>query len=155
MTTVFFFLHIFTGSVGRRILLVVPVDTLYRTSIISSSTVLPLNLFVNLSLAPLSLFLTYGPDLGVWPDCWVSAEFLCAPIPRRGSASTTTSTSQKSVTQNYISGRNLKSICNRKKITLLKSIERKTVYSSSEFKAIQSLAHWQMDLHIVRYTDLS
>ena len=32
------------------------VDTLYRTSIISSSTVLPLNPFVNLSLGPLSLF---------------------------------------------------------------------------------------------------
>ena len=65
MATVFFYLYIFTGSVGRRILLVVPVDTLYRTSIISSSTVLLLNLFVNLSLAPLSLFLTYGPDLGM------------------------------------------------------------------------------------------
>ena len=90
MVTVFFYLHIFTGSVGRRILLVVPVDTLYRTSIISSSTVLPLNFFVNLSLAPLSLFLTYGPDLGVWPDCCVSAEFLRAPIPRKGSGSTTT-----------------------------------------------------------------
>ena len=38
MATVFFYPHIFTGSVGRRILLVVPVDTLYRTSIISSST---------------------------------------------------------------------------------------------------------------------
>ena len=59
-------------------------DTLYRTSIISSSTVLPLNLLVSLSLASLSLFLTYGPDLGVWPDCWVSAEFLRAPIPRKG-----------------------------------------------------------------------
>ena len=84
MTTVFFYLHIFTGSVGRRILVVVPVDTLHRTSIISSSTVLPLNLFVNLSLAPLSLFLIYGPNRGVWPDCWVSEEFLCAPIPRKG-----------------------------------------------------------------------
>ena len=92
MVTVYFYLHIFTGSVGRRILLVVPVDTLYRTSIISSSTVLSLNLFVNLSLAPLSLFLTYGPDLGVWPDCWASAEFLHAPIPRKGSGSTTTTT---------------------------------------------------------------
>ena len=81
-----------TGSVGRRILLVVPVDTLYRTSITSSSTVLPLNLFVNLSLAPLSLFLTYGPDLGVWPDCGVSAEELRAPIPRKGLGSTTTTT---------------------------------------------------------------
>ena len=92
MTTVFFYLHIFTGSVGRRILLVLPVDTLYRTSIISSSTVLPLNHFVNLSLDPLSLFLTYGPEPGVWPGCWVSAEFLRAPIPRKGSGSTTSTT---------------------------------------------------------------
>ena len=45
MATVFFYPHIFTGSVGRRILLVVPVDTLYRTSIISTSTDLPLNPF--------------------------------------------------------------------------------------------------------------
>ena len=92
MATVFFYPHIFTGSVGRRILFVVPVDTLYRTSIISSSTVLPLNPFINLSLAPLSPFLIYGPDLGVWPNCWVSAEFLRAPIPRKGSGSTTTTT---------------------------------------------------------------
>ena len=81
---------IFTGSVGKRILIVVPVDTLYRTSIIFSSTVVLLNPFANLSLAPLSLFSIYGPDLGVWPDCWVSAEFLRAPIPRKGSGSTTT-----------------------------------------------------------------
>ena len=92
MATVFFYLHIFTGSVGRRILLVVPVDTLYRTSIISSSTVLPLNPCVNLSLAPLSLFLTYSPNFGVWPDCWFSAEFLRVPIPRKGSGSPTTTT---------------------------------------------------------------
>ena len=90
MVTVFY-LHIFTGSVGRRILIAVPVDTLYRTPIISSSTVLLLNPFANLSLALLSLFSIYGPDLGVWPDCWVSAEFLRAPIPRKGSGSTTTS----------------------------------------------------------------
>ena len=83
-------LHIFTGSVGKRLLIVVPVDTLYRTSMISSSTVVLLNPFANLSLAPLSLFSIYGPDLGVWPDCWVSAEFLRAPIPRKGSGSTTT-----------------------------------------------------------------
>ena len=92
MVTVFFYLLIFTGSVGRRILIVVPVDTLYRTSIISSSTVLLLNPFANLSLAPLSLFSIYGADLGMWPDCWVSAEFLRAPIPRKGSGSTTTTT---------------------------------------------------------------
>ena len=90
MATVFFYLYIFTGSVGRIILLAVPVDTFYRTLIISSSTVLPLNLFVNLFLAPLSLFLFYGPDLGVWPDCWVSAEFLHPPIPRKGPDSLTT-----------------------------------------------------------------
>ena len=87
----FFYPHIFTGSVGRRTLLVVPVDTLYRTSIISSSTVLPLNPFVNLSLAPLSLFSIYGPDLGCCPTVG-SREFLRAPIPRKGSGSTTTTT---------------------------------------------------------------
>ena len=38
----------------------------------------------------LPLFLICGPDLGVWPDCWVSAEFLRAPIPRKRSGSTTT-----------------------------------------------------------------
>ena len=90
MVTVFFYFHIFTGSVGKRILIVVPVDTLYRTSIISASTVVLLNPFANLSLARLSLFSIYGPDLGVWPDCWVSAEFLRAPIPRKESGSTTT-----------------------------------------------------------------
>ena len=68
MATVFFYPHIFTGSVGRRILLVVPVDTLYRTSIISSSTVLPLNPFVNLSLAPFSLhFRSMVQTLGCGP----------------------------------------------------------------------------------------
>ena len=90
MVTVFFYPHIFTGSVGKRILIVVPVDTLHRTSIISSSTVLPLNPFVNLSLAPLSLFSIYGPDLGVWPDYWVFVDFLRAPIPRKESGSTIT-----------------------------------------------------------------
>ena len=38
----------------------------------------------------LSLFLIYGPDLGVWPNCWVSTKFLRAPIPQKGSGSTTT-----------------------------------------------------------------
>ena len=80
------------SSYLHRILLVVPMDTLYRTSIISSSTVLPLNPFANLSLAPLSLFSIYGLDLGVWPDCWVFAEFLRTPIPRKRSGSTTTTT---------------------------------------------------------------
>ena len=51
-----------------------------------------LNPSVNLSLAPLSLLLIFGPDLGVWPNCWVSAEFLRAPIPQKGSGCTTTTT---------------------------------------------------------------
>ena len=101
MATVFFYFHIFTGSFGRRILLVVPMDTLYRTSIISSSTVLLLNPFADLSLAPLSLFSIYGPDLGVWPDCWVSAEFLRAPIPRKGSGSITTTTNTRYVARKF------------------------------------------------------
>jgi len=35
-------------------------------------------------------FLTSGPDLGAWPNCWVSVEFLHAPIPQKGSDCTTT-----------------------------------------------------------------
>jgi len=31
-------------------------------------------------------------DLGAWPDCWVSVEFLHDPIRRKGSGSTTTIT---------------------------------------------------------------
>jgi len=42
------------------------------------------------SLALFLPFLTSGPDFGAWPDCWVSVEFLLAPIPRKGSGSTTT-----------------------------------------------------------------
>jgi len=49
---------------------------------------------LNLSGAPcLSLlhpFLTSGPDLGAWSDCWAFVEFLHAPIPRKGSGITTT-----------------------------------------------------------------
>jgi len=44
------------------------------------------------SSAPLLTFLTSGPDLGAWPDCWVSVEFFYAPIPQKGSGSTTTTT---------------------------------------------------------------
>jgi len=44
------------------------------------------------SSAPLLPFLTFGPDLGAWPDCWVSVEFLHVPIPRMGSGRTTTTT---------------------------------------------------------------
>ena len=77
MVTVFFYIftgnNIFTGSVGKRILIVVPVDTLYRTSIISSSTVVLLNPFANLSLAPLSLF----SDL--WSRPWGVARLLGPP----------------------------------------------------------------------------
>jgi len=42
------------------------------------------------SLAPLLPFLTSGPDLGAWPDCWVFVEFLYASIFPKGSGSTTT-----------------------------------------------------------------
>ena len=69
MVTVLFYPLIFTGSVERRILLVVPVDTLYKTSIISPSTVLPLNPFANLSLAPLSI-------LDLWSRPWGVARLL-------------------------------------------------------------------------------
>jgi len=51
----------------------------------------------SLSGAPFSAqvlpFLNSGANLGAWPDCWVSVEFLHAPIPRKGSDSTTTTKS--------------------------------------------------------------
>jgi len=43
----------------------------------------------SLTLLP---FLTSGPDLGAWPDCWISTKFLHTIIPRKGSGSTTTTT---------------------------------------------------------------
>ena len=85
MATVFFYLHIFTGSVGRRILLVVPVDTLCRTSIISSSTVLLLNPFANLSLAPLSLYSrSMVQTLGCGPTVGSPRSFSAPPSLGRG-----------------------------------------------------------------------
>jgi len=42
----------------------------------------------SLALLP---FLTSDSDLGAWPECWVSVKFLHAPIGRKGSGSTTTS----------------------------------------------------------------
>jgi len=44
------------------------------------------------SLALLLPFLTSGPDLGTWPDCWVSVDFLRALILRKGSGITTITT---------------------------------------------------------------
>jgi len=40
----------------------------------------------SLALLP---FLISGPDLEVWLDCWVSVEFLHAPILQKGSGNTT------------------------------------------------------------------
>ena len=95
MVTVFFYIftgyNIFTGSVGKRILIVVPCghplqDLNHLLLDCRASEPLRKSIFGSF----LSLFSIYGPDLGVWPDCWVSAEFLRAPIPRKGSGSTTT-----------------------------------------------------------------
>ena len=70
-------------------------DTLYRTSIISSSIVVLLNPLRQIYLWLLSLsILDLWSRPWVWPDCWVSAEFLRAPIPRKGSGSTTTHSHQ-------------------------------------------------------------
>ena len=76
-----------------------PVVIIYKISIISSLTVLSQSLFTNLSLDLLFLFSTYGPDLGGWPDCWVSVEFLRTPIPRKGLGSTTTTTTTTTSTR--------------------------------------------------------
>jgi len=52
-------------------------------------TVLHPSLFGALPFA-LFPFFTSGPDLEALPDCYVSMEFLRAPIPGKGSGSTTT-----------------------------------------------------------------
>jgi len=36
------------------------------------------------SLALLLQFFICVPDIGAWPDCWVSVEFLHTPIYRKG-----------------------------------------------------------------------
>jgi len=48
--------------------------------------------FSNRGAGDLLLFLMSGPDIGAWPDCWVSVEFFYASIPRKGSGSTTITT---------------------------------------------------------------
>ena len=71
-------------QVGKRILIVVPVDTIYRTSIISSSTVVLLTPFANLSLAPLSLFSIYGQTLGCGPTVGFPRSSYAPPSLGRG-----------------------------------------------------------------------
>jgi len=73
----------------KEILLEAPVDTLCRIWLTSSWIVLHPSLYDVPSLALLLPFLTSGPDLGMWFDCWVSVEFLHALILRKGSGSTT------------------------------------------------------------------
>ena len=58
-----------------------PVDTFYRTLIISFLTVLPLGIHANQSLALHS---------GVWLNWWVSVKFLCFSISRKRLGSTAT-----------------------------------------------------------------
>ena len=62
MATVFFYLHRISRKENSACS---ACDTLHRASIISSSTVLPLNPFVNLSLAPLSIFNLWSSPWGV------------------------------------------------------------------------------------------
>jgi len=52
-------------------------------------------------LMALLRLLTSRPDLGTWPDCWVSVEFLRAPIPRKRSGSTTTTKFNKLILSQY------------------------------------------------------
>jgi len=65
-------------------------DTLCRIWLTSSLTFPHSSLSGVPSSAPLLPFWTSGPDLGAWPDCLVSVEFLHAPIPWKESGSTTT-----------------------------------------------------------------
>jgi len=72
-----------------RNLLAAPVDIICKIKLASFWIVLHLNLS-NVPSWVLLPFLTSGPDLGAWPDCWVSTEFLRTPIPRKLSGSTIT-----------------------------------------------------------------
>jgi len=76
----------------RRILHAAPADTLCRIWLAYSLTVPHPSLSGASSLTLLFPFLTSALDLGAWPDCWVSVEFLHAPISRKGSGNTTTTT---------------------------------------------------------------
>jgi len=80
----------YAGYNGRRILLTAPADIICRILLISFWIVLHLSLSGTPSLVLFLLFLTFGPGLRAWPDCWASVEFLHAPISRKGSGSTTT-----------------------------------------------------------------
>jgi len=71
--------------------------TCFQLTDLTSSLTVP---HPSLSGAPSSTplpFLTSGPDFGAWPDCWVSVEFLYAPITRKRSGSTTTTCFQQSL----------------------------------------------------------
>jgi len=74
-----------TTMLRRRDVGAAPADTLSRIWPTSSLTVPRPSLSSAPSSAPLLPFLTSGPDLGAWLDCWVSVEFFYDPIPRKGS----------------------------------------------------------------------
>ena len=73
------------GLAELRTLLVAPVDTRPRTSLISFCTVQLRTLCAAHSLATLCLCMTSGPDPGELPGFWGSMVFCHAPIPRKGS----------------------------------------------------------------------
>ena len=51
--------------------------------------ILSLSLDLNLSLALHPLFSTFGPDVGLWPNCWVSVSFSALSSLGRGRTTTT------------------------------------------------------------------
>ena len=72
MVTASYYYHTYAGSVSRT-LPAASVHNIYRISMFCL-TVLSQSLHANL------LFLIFGPDLEVWPNCWNSAKFLRSPI---------------------------------------------------------------------------
>ena len=51
----------------------VVIDPGKTTNFWNSSTFWQLGFYLNPTLSLNSLFSTFGPNVGVWPDCWVSA----------------------------------------------------------------------------------
>jgi len=78
----------------REILHAAPVGALCRIWLASSLAVPHPGLSGAPSSALLLPFLTSSLGLEAWPECWVSVEFLHAPIPRKGLGSTTPQYSQ-------------------------------------------------------------
>jgi len=82
------------------------------------------------SLALLLLFLIFCPDLEAWPDYWVSAKFIGVLITRKGSHSTTSTTTGKIFKFLFVCHKNSDLCINFELIKLLKQSALLKIYWS-------------------------